>query len=96
MFFIRLLGGLFLVLALMLLGADAITMLEQDSGVAIRSLDQILALLFGGSLAAWAEATFPVSVAGTLIFILDLPAWMLLGGLALLFILIDMLVSRNN
>jgi hypothetical protein len=96
MFLIRLLGGLFLVLALMLLGADAITMLEQGIGLVTRSLDQILGLIFGGSLAAWSEATFPVSVAQPLNFVLGLPAWMFVGAIALLFIIIDILVPRHE
>ena len=83
-------------LALMLLGADAVTMLEQGSGLVVRSVDQILGLIFGGSLSAWVEATFPVSVSNVVIFVLSLPAWMLLGGIALLFILIDIIVSRND
>lgn len=93
---IRLLGGLLLVLALMLLGADMVTTLEQGSGLVTRSVDQVLMLLFGGSLAAWIEATLPGSAAGYVNFALGLPAWLLLGGFALLFIFIDIVASRDS
>jgi hypothetical protein len=96
MLFIRLFGGLLLVLALMLLGADVVTMLEQGAGLITRSVDQILALIFGGSLAGWVEATLPTSPAGYINFVLGLPAWMLLGGIALIFIFIDMLATRSD
>ena len=85
---IRFLGVLLLILSLMLLGADIMTTMEEGAGFATRSMDRFLEILTGGSLAAWVEATLPVSAASNVNFALGLPAWMIFGGIAIVMLLI--------
>ena len=81
---IRWLSLVFLVLALMLLGADIVTSLEAQAGFKIRSLDTIL-LLFNADLKAWVLATFSGSVQNALTSLLAAPAWAVTGVLGVVF-----------
>jgi hypothetical protein len=81
MVFLRFLAVLFIVLALMLLGADAVSSLEK-SDVVIRSLTQVLALLDADP-TRWLETTLPSGVAGIIETILSWPGWAILGVLGL-------------
>ena len=81
MVFLRFIAVLFLVLALMLLGADAVSSLEKGD-VVIRSLTQVAALIDGDP-TNWLETTLPSSVASVIETILSWPGWAVLGVLGL-------------
>jgi hypothetical protein len=78
MVLMRLLSLVFIVLALMLLGADFVTTAEHRGGFVVRSLAQILALM-GGDPTPWLRASLPAVVAKTLIAVLSWPGWLVLG-----------------
>jgi hypothetical protein len=81
---IRWLSLVLLVLALMLLGADSVTSLEQQAGFKIRSLDTIL-LLFNADLKPWVMATFSGSAQNAITSLLAAPAWAVAGVLGVVF-----------
>jgi len=93
---IRLIGVILLILALLLLGADAVTSLEQGGGFATRSLDYFFEILAWGSLSSSVEANLPIAVATFLVSALSLPAWLLIGGLAIILVLISSFGGRDD
>lgn len=76
--FMRLFSLFLVVIALMLLGADAVTSLEHQGQITVRSFDTLWGLFDAASLAAfkgWAEHTLPGFLAGTIESALAIPAW---------------------
>ena len=88
MVIIRLISLLLLALALMTLGADAVTSLEQgDGGFVVRSLGDVLGLV-NASPVDWIESTLPDSVAGALLMAFSWPAWGVVGVIGVLLALV--------
>lgn len=88
---LRFVSLILLVVALMLLGADAVTSLERGGLVTVRSIDQVWTLLGRGSIdafKAWLEHSLPSPVPGWMYSVLALPAWALTGvlGVVLAFV----------
>jgi hypothetical protein len=88
MVILRLIGILFVVAALMMLGADVITTLEKGHDLwsgdfMVRSLDQVMAL-FNISIKQWADTTLPDPVSGWLDTLLSWPGWADTGVLGVL------------
>lgn len=76
--FMRLFSLFLVVIALMLLGADAVTSLEHQGQITVRSFDAIWALFNPGALAAfksWAADKLPGWFAGAITSTLAIPAW---------------------
>jgi hypothetical protein len=76
--FMRLFSLFLVVIALMLLGADAVTSLEHQGQITVRSFDTLWGLFDSGSLAhfkGWCEATLPGFLAGIIESALAIPAW---------------------
>jgi hypothetical protein len=76
--FMRLFSLFLVVIALMLLGADAVTSLEHQGQISVRSFEAVWALFDAGSLAAskaWMAQVLPGFLAGFLNAILAIPAW---------------------
>ena len=76
--FMRIFSLFLVVIALMLLGADAITSLEHQGQITVRSFDAIWGLFNAGGLAAskvWMERTLPGFLSGGIESILAIPAW---------------------
>lgn len=71
--------SLFLVvIALMLLGADAITSLEHQGQITVRSFEALWGLFDASSLAAskaWMERALPGFLSGGIESVLAIPAW---------------------
>ncbi len=83
MFIFRIIGLVLVVVALMLLGADAVTTLEKGADLwsgdlMVRSLDQVLVLLHW-DIKPWIEQTLPDPVSGWLLTALNWPSWADLG-----------------
>ena len=75
--FMRLFSLILVVIALMLLGADAITSLEHQGQITVRSFETLWGLLNPGALAgfkAWA-ATLPAWLANAFYSVIAIPAW---------------------
>lgn len=86
----RLVSLVLIVIALMLLGADAVTSLEKGGEVTVRSLDTVWAILNPGVLAAfkaWVQ-NHAAFAAQTVYSFLALPGWSVTGvtGVILAFI----------
>jgi hypothetical protein len=76
--FMRLFSLFLVVIALMLLGADAITSLEHQGQISVRSFEAIWGLFDPGSVAAfkaWSNHTLPGFLAGIIESALAIPAW---------------------
>jgi hypothetical protein len=83
MFIFRIIGLVLVVVALMLLGADAVTTLEKGGDlwhgdIMVRSLDQVLVLL-QWDIKPWIQTTLPDPLAGWLLTALSWPSWADLG-----------------
>ena len=88
--FLRLVSLILIVIALMLLGADAVTSLEKGGEVTVRSLDTVWSLMNPGVLAAfkgWVADNAAFAAQFTYSF-LSLPGWGVTGvtGVILAFI----------
>jgi hypothetical protein len=88
---LRLLSLILVVAALMLLGADAVTSLENGGKIMVRSLDQVWALFNAGAVAgfhAWCSAHLPGFLAGGIAALFSLPGWAATGvpGIILAFL----------
>lgn len=88
---LRFVSLVLLVIALMLLGADAVTSLEKGGQVTVRSIEQVWALLGPGSIGSfklWLAHSLPSPVPGWIDAVLTLPAWALTGvlGVVLAFV----------
>ncbi|HEY2445229.1 MAG TPA: hypothetical protein VGI20_05760 [Rhizomicrobium sp.] len=88
---LRFVSLVLLVIALMLLGADAVTSLEKGGQITVRSIDQVWALFSPGSIdgfKAWLEHSLPSPFPGWFYAVLALPAWALTGvpGVVLAFL----------
>jgi len=83
--FMRFLSLVVVVVALMLLGADMVTSLEnleKGGHIAVRSLGTIWGLLDQGSLAAfghWSAATLPGFLVGAIDWLLGVYGWFAVG-----------------
>ncbi len=89
--FMRLVSLVLVVIALMLLGADAVTSLEHHGQISVRSLDAVWALFDKGSVdafRAWCASTLPGFLAQGVNSALLLPGWAVTGviGVILAFI----------
>lgn len=76
--FMRLFSLLLVVIALMLLGADAITSLEHPGKITVRSFEMIWSLFNPGALAAfktWAADTLPGFLSNGIYSVIAIPAW---------------------
>ncbi len=74
----RLLSYFLVVVALMMLGADAITSLEHQGQISVRSFETIWGLFDAGSVAAfkvWIERSLPGFLAAIVYSALAIPAW---------------------
>ena len=75
----RFIGLVLIVLALMLLGADVVSTLENNGEAVIRSLDRILRLA-GVDAKTWLQQQLAPLAANTAIAILSWPGWAVLGA----------------
>ena|SRR5882672_6169502 len=75
---LRVISVLLIVIALMLLGADVVSSLEQTSGTVVRSLDRIL-LLVGFDAELWFAQKLPPQFAQICIAIVSGPGWAVIG-----------------
>ena len=76
--FMRLFSLLLVVIALMLLGADAITSLEHPGKITVRSFEMIWSLFNPGALAsfkAWSASALPGFVSNGIASVIAIPAW---------------------
>ena len=76
--FMSLVGLLLVAFALMLLGADLLTTLEQQGQIAVRSFDTVWTLLDKGAadaFHAWMANTLPGFVTASVVWLLSIPAW---------------------
>jgi hypothetical protein len=88
---VRFVSLVLIVVALMLLGADMITSLENHGRIAVRSLEQVWALVSRSGLAgfkAWLAQALPSPVPAWIGAVLGLPAWAFTGvvGVVLAFL----------
>ncbi len=88
---LRLLSLVLVVAALMLLGADAVTSLENGGKIMVRSLDQVWSLFDKSAVIAfhaWCTAHLPGFLARGLFAVLSLPGWAATGvpGIILAFL----------
>lgn len=67
-----------IVIALMLLGADVVSSLEQSGGTVVRSFSHIL-MLFGFDADLWFTQTLPPQIAEICIDIFSGPCWAVIG-----------------
>ena len=82
----RFLALILIVVALMLLGADIVTSL-QTNAIAVRSIDQVWALVDPASLQgfkSWVEASLPAPVPGWVYTLLSMWAWGVFGVLGVI------------
>ena len=81
---LRIVSLILLVIALVLLGADAVTSLAKGGQITVRSIDQVWTYLGAASIAAfksWLAHSLPSPVPGWFYSVLALPAWALSGVL---------------
>lgn len=88
---LRLISLILVVSALMLLGADIVTSLENGGKIMVRTLDQVWALFDAGAAAgfrAWMTAHLPGFLANAIGGLLGLWGWAVLGvpGIVLAFL----------
>jgi len=82
--FLRFVSLTLLVVALMLLAADAVTSLEKGGQVTVRSIDQVWTLIGPASVdgfKSWLQHMLPSPVPAWIYAVLALPAWALTGVL---------------
>ncbi len=75
---LRLISLILVVAALMLLGADAVTSLEHQGQISVRSFEAIWSLFDAGSVQAfkvWTDHSLPGFLAGLVFAVLSIPAW---------------------
>jgi hypothetical protein len=84
MIIVRLLALIFIVVGLMLLGADVVTSLEKGGEVSLRSLAMVLALVQADP-SMWIQAALPATASNALLAGLAFPGWAVIGGLGILF-----------
>mgnify|MGYP001551924251 CR=1 FL=1 len=87
MFVVRAIGVLFVVEAVMLLGADEVTTLEHGWVRVIRSLGQVMTL-YGANPYPWIGDTLPDPVAAVATAVLSWPGWAVFGVLGLALVLV--------
>jgi hypothetical protein len=83
-FVLRFISLVLLVVALILLAADAVTSLAKGGQITVRSIDQVWTYLGAGSIAgfkAWLAHNLPSPLPGWFYSVLALPAWALTGVL---------------
>ena len=76
--FMRIFSLFLVVLALMMLGADAVTSLEHQGQISVRSFETIWSLFDAGGVQAfkaWTDHALPGVLAGTIFAVLSIPAW---------------------
>jgi len=76
--FMRLFSLLLVVIALMLLGADAVTSLEHPGKITVRSFEMIWSLFNPGALATfknWTATTLPAFASNAIFSVIAIPAW---------------------
>jgi hypothetical protein len=76
--FMRIFSLFLVVVALMLLGADAVTSLEHQGQITVRSFDTLWGLFDAPGLAAfkaWSARALPQFLAGGINSVLAIPAW---------------------
>src|SRR3984885_10262295 len=81
---LRLVSLVLLVIALMLLGAHAVTSLARSGQITVHSIDQVWTYLGSSSIAhfkAWLAHTLPSPMPSWFYSVLALPAWALSGVL---------------
>jgi hypothetical protein len=81
---LRFVSLVLLVVALILLGADAISSLQRGGQITVHSIDQVWTSLGPssiGSFKAWLEHSLPAPVPASVYSVLALPAWALSGVL---------------
>lgn len=88
---LRLISLILVVSALMLLGADAVTSLENGGKIMVRSLDQVWALFNKDAAAAfhaWCDGHLPGFLAHSIAALFGLPGWAATGvpGIILAFL----------
>jgi hypothetical protein len=88
---LRFISLVLVVVALLLLGADAITSLDRGGQVTVRSMDQVWSLLGPSSIGAfkaWLEHRLPAPIPRWAYVVMALPAWALSGvlGVVLAFV----------
>ena len=88
---LRLISLVLIVLALMLLGADAVTSLENGGKITVRSLDEVWALFNKPAMQAfhgWANAHLPHVLVSATNAVFALPGWAATGvpGIILAFL----------
>jgi hypothetical protein len=79
---LRLIGLVLIALALMLLGADAVTSLDKGGEITVRSLEQVWSLIAPGGVAAfrvWAQHHWPPAAMHAFDTVLTLPGWGVTG-----------------
>jgi hypothetical protein len=86
---IRILALFFIVVAIMLMGADIVTTLETPGGMVVRSLDRVLQLVRADAKGT-VERSFPVWMAGPSLAVLASPASAVFGTLGILFALLGL------
>lgn len=82
----RWLSLIFIVVAVMLLGADLVGTLEKKA-IVIRSLYEIV-VLFNYDAKPWLIETFPAQVVNGVVMVIEAPGWLTLGFLAFAFTII--------
>ncbi len=85
---LRVISVFLIVIALMLLGADVVSSLEQSGGTVVRSFNHIL-MLFGFDAGLWFMQNLPPQIAEICTDIFLGPAWVVIGGLGTLLGLIS-------
>ena len=79
---LRLFGLVLIALALMLLGADAVTSLDRGGEITVRSVEQVWSLIAPGGVAvfkAWAQHHWPPAAMHAFETVLTLPGWGVTG-----------------
>ncbi|MDE2183146.1 MAG: hypothetical protein KGJ78_08995 [Alphaproteobacteria bacterium] len=87
----RIVSLVLVVVALMLLGADAVSSLEHHGEIAVRSIETVWGMFDPASVAAfkgWTNGSLPGFLAGAILSLLSIPGWALSGvlGVTLAFI----------
>lgn len=88
---LRLISLVLVVAAIMLLGADIVTSLENGGKIMVRSLDQVVALFDKDGVVAfhgWCDAHLPAFLAHGIAFVMSLWGWAVAGvpGIVLAFL----------
>ncbi len=92
---IRFLAVFFIMIALMLMGADVVSTLEMPGGLVVRSLARIL-LLVQVDAKTLVQQNFPPSMAGVSLTLLDSPATVVFGTIGIVFALLGLTGRREE